>query len=44
MSYEKIRERYLKHYITDAQLIRFKALGILTEAQYDTLFAEKHGA
>ena len=39
MTYERIKERYLKNYITDAQLERFKALGIITEAQYTELLA-----
>lgn len=42
MSYEKIRDRYLKNYITDAQLIRFKDLGVITDEQYAELYAEKH--
>ena len=42
MTYEKIKERYLKNYITDAQLERFKALGIITQEQYDELYALKH--
>lgn len=42
MNYEKIRERYLKNYITDVQLERFKALGIITDEQYYELYAEKH--
>ena len=42
MTYETIRERYLKNYITDNQLVRFKNLGIITEEQYETLYAEKH--
>ena len=44
MTYERIKERYLKNYITDAQLERFKALGIITEAQYTELYALKHPA
>ena len=44
MTYEKIKERYMKNYITDAQLERFKALGIITEAQYLELYALKHPA
>ena len=44
MTYERIKERYLKNYITDAQLERFKALGIITEAQYAELYALKHPA
>ena len=42
MTYETIRERYLKNYITDTQLVRFKNLGIITKEQYSALYAEKH--
>ena len=42
MTYERIKERYLKNYITDSQLERFKALGIITQEQYDELYALKH--
>ena len=42
MTYERIKERYLKNYITDAQLERFKALGIITQEQYDELYEIKH--
>ena len=42
MTYERIKERYLKNYITDAQLIRFKDLGVITQEQYDELYALKH--
>lgn len=44
MDYENIRERYLKNYITDAQLDRFLALGVITQKQRDALYAEKHPA
>ena len=44
MTYERIKERYLKNYITDAQLVRFKDLGVITEAQYTELYALKHSA
>lgn len=44
MSYEKIKERYLKNYITDTQLDRFKALGVITQEQYDELYEMKHPA
>lgn len=44
MTYERIKERYLKNYITDSQLERFKALGIITAEQYDELYALKHPA
>lgn len=42
MSYEKIKERYLKNYITDSQLERFKSLGIITQEQYNELYEIKH--
>ena len=42
MSFERIKERYLKNYITDSQLERFKALGVITETQYTELYALKH--
>lgn len=44
MTYDKIRERYLKNYITDAQLRRFAALGIITDSQRSELTAEKYPA
>lgn len=43
MKFEKIKERYEKNYITDTQLARFLELGVITQEQYDTLYAEKHG-
>ena len=42
MTYERIKDRYLKNYITDAQLIRFRDLGVITQEQYDELYALKH--
>ena len=42
MTYERIKERYLKNYITDSQLERFKTLGVITQEQYDELYALKH--
>ena len=42
MNFETIKDRYMKNYITDAQLIRFKNLGIITEEQYNELYNEKH--
>ena len=44
MTYERIKERYLKNYITDAQLDRFNALGVISEEQYAELYALKHPA
>ena len=41
MSFERIKERYLKNYITDAQLIRFRDLGVITQEQYDELYEMK---
>lgn len=42
MTYERIKERYLKNYITDSQLERFKALGVISEEQYTELYEMKH--
>ena len=42
MSFERIKERYIKNYITDAQLVRFKDLGVITETQYTELYEMKH--
>ena len=42
MTFERIKERYMKNYITDSQLVRFKSLGIITEEQYTELYALKH--
>ena len=42
MTYERIKERYLKNYITDSQLARFKDLGVITETQYTELYEMKH--
>ena len=44
MTFDIIKERYLKNYITDSQLERFKALGVITEEQYTELYALKHPA
>ena len=44
MNLKIIKERYMKNYITDSQLERFKALGIITQEQYDELYALKHPA
>ena len=40
---EKIKERYLIGYVTDEQLLRYKELGVLTQAEYDEIYALKHG-
>ena len=42
MTYERIKERYMKNYITDSQLERFKALGVITQEQYDELHEMKY--
>ena len=43
MSYEKIRERYMKNYIRDDQLDRFVSLGVITQEQAYELKQEKAG-
>lgn len=35
--YEKIKERYLKYFITDAQLDRYVSLGVITEDQAEEI-------
>lgn len=42
MTFEKIKDRYLKNYITDAQLERFVMLGVITHGQYNALYNERH--
>ena len=44
MNLKIIKERYMKNYITDSQLGRFKDLGVITQEQYDELYALKHPA
>ena len=44
MTYEKIRERYLKSCIRDDQLERFAALGVITAEQLKALQTEKINA
>ena len=44
MTYEIIKVRYLKNYIRDDQLVRFRDMGIITAEQYDELYALKHPA
>lgn len=39
--YDKIRDRYLRYYITDVQLDRYVALGVVTQEQADALRAER---
>lgn len=39
--YEKIKERYLRYYITDAQLERYVMLGVITQEQADSIKAER---
>ena len=39
---EKIKERYLIGYVTDEQLLRYFQLGVLTQAEYDEIYALKH--
>lgn len=35
--FEKIRDRYLRYYVTDAQLDRYVALSVLTEEQAESI-------
>ena len=40
--FEQIKERYSKGFITDTQLLRYLALGVIDEEQYDEIYAIKH--
>ena len=42
MNLKIIKERYMKNYITDSQLERFKTLGVITQEQYDELHEMKY--
>ena len=42
MTYEGIKERYLKNYIRDDQLERFKTLGVITAEQYEQYIGEPY--
>ena len=39
---EQIKNRYILGYVTDEQLSRYKDLGVLTQAEYDEIYALKH--
>ena len=39
--YERIKTRYLKNYVTDAQLDRYVALGVITQLQAEEIRASK---
>ena len=41
MNFEKIKERYEKHYITKEQLSRFLKLEIITQEQYNEIVEEE---
>lgn len=43
MSFEKIKERYIKNYIRDDQLDRFAELGVITPEQAANLKMVKSG-
>lgn len=38
----QILARYEKGYVTDAQLLRYKELGAITNEEYDKIYATKH--
>lgn len=44
MTYDKIRERYLKNYIRDDQMDRFVALGVITAAQAEEIRDAKNSS
>lgn len=44
MDFKTVKEKYFKNYIRDDQLVRFRDLGVITEEQYEKLYALKHPA
>ena len=39
---QKIMERYEQSYVTDAQLAKYLQLGVITEEEYQAIYAIKH--
>ena len=39
---EKIMQRYIKFYVTDAQLKKYLELGVITQEEYNTIYATRH--
>lgn len=39
--FEKIRERYMKYYVTDAQLERYVTLGVINAEQAESIRKER---
>lgn len=37
--YERLKDRYIKHYVTDVQLARYVSLGVVTEEQAEEIKA-----
>ena len=42
MNFNTIKDRYMKNYITDVQLMRFETLGVITKDQYNELYNLKY--
>lgn len=40
----KIAMRYAEGYVTDEQLERYRALGVISDAEYETIWAMRHNA
>lgn len=38
----KIMEHYLKNYVTDVQLAKYLALGVITQDEYNYIYSTKH--
>ena len=39
---ENIKTRYEKGYVTDSQLKRYFGLGVITQEEYDVIYAIRH--
>lgn len=38
----KIMEHYLKNYVTDVQLAKYLALGVITQDEYNYIYSTKY--
>ena len=39
---EKIKTRYEKGYVSDAQLLKYFELGVITQEEYDEIYKTRH--
>jgi len=39
---QQILDRYLKGYVTEAQLEKYRDIGVITQEEYDYIYSQKH--